>query len=169
MNDLVSSVSSQTQDAISEGINEQVLSQVQATLSSGQGQVPRKWWNVPAEGPESRPEEAFNRKCCSSSRDEFPRCLVRDEVEEDTHYKIQQLLFYHSPERIYGYLNWLLTLAAQYDTVTTDSWLFQLVRFKIVGRNPSLSKKLFSFITQKASRRFGSHLIFSTIFSLFSP
>ena len=42
MNDLMSSVSSQIQRAISEATNEQVPPQIQATLRSGQGQVPSR-------------------------------------------------------------------------------------------------------------------------------
>ena len=85
MNDLMSSVSSQIQRDISEAIIEQVLPQIQATLRSGREQVPRKRWNVPADRPEYRPDEAFNRKFRSSSRNEFPRNLLRDEDEEDAH------------------------------------------------------------------------------------
>ena len=40
MNDLRSSVSSHIQRAISKAMNEQVLPLIQATLRSGQGQVP---------------------------------------------------------------------------------------------------------------------------------
>ena len=72
MNDLMGSVSSQIQRAKSEANNEQVLPQIQATLRSGQGQVPRKRWNVTAEGPDNRSKEDFIRKFKSSSRDEFP-------------------------------------------------------------------------------------------------
>ena len=50
MNDLMRSVSSQIQRAISEAINGQVLPQIQATLTSGQGQVPSRGGEVPTEG-----------------------------------------------------------------------------------------------------------------------
>ena len=69
---------------MSEAFNEQVLPQVQSTFRAGQGRVPGKVWNVPAERPEYRSEEAF--KFRSSSRDEVPRNLIRDEDEEDTQY-----------------------------------------------------------------------------------
>ena len=45
-NDLLRSVSSQIQRAISEANNAQVLPQIQASLKSGQGQMPGKVWNV---------------------------------------------------------------------------------------------------------------------------
>ena len=69
MNDLMSNVCSQIQRAIHEAINEQILPQVQATLRSGQGQVPRRTWEVPGRRRECRSEEALNRKFRSSSRD----------------------------------------------------------------------------------------------------
>ena len=47
MNDIMSSVSSKLQRAISEAINEQVLPPIQATLRSGQGQVPSRGWEAP--------------------------------------------------------------------------------------------------------------------------
>ena len=81
----------QIQRAISEAINEQVLPQTQATLRSGQGQVPCKGWNVPAERPEYGPEDAINRKFRSSYRDEFPRNLIRDEDEEVAQDSLYQL------------------------------------------------------------------------------
>ena len=50
MNALMSSVSSQIQWAISEAINEQDFPQIQATLMSGQEQVPSRGWESRAEG-----------------------------------------------------------------------------------------------------------------------
>ena len=79
INDLMSCVSTQIQRAIIEAINEQVLPQIQATLRFR----PRKGWIFLAEGPEYRPEDAFNCRFRSSSRDEFPRNLNRDASEED--------------------------------------------------------------------------------------
>ena len=79
MSDLMSSVISQIRRAISGAINEQVLSQVQATLRSEQGQVPSRRWEVPSRRPECRSEEAINRRFRSSSRDEIPRNFNRNE------------------------------------------------------------------------------------------
>ena len=50
----MSSVSSEIQRAKREAINEHILPQIQASLRSGQGQVPHREWNVPAERPEYR-------------------------------------------------------------------------------------------------------------------
>ena len=52
---------------------------------SGNGQIPQKIWNFPADRPERRSEEVFNRKFRSSSRDEFPRNINITEHEEETH------------------------------------------------------------------------------------
>ena len=87
MNDLMISASSQIPRAVSEAVNEQGLPQIQATLRSGRGQMPRKGWNFPSETPEYKTGESFNCKFRSSLRDEFPRNLIRDEDEEDTHYR----------------------------------------------------------------------------------
>ena len=72
-NDVMSILSSQIQRAISEAINEQVLHQIQATLRSGQGQVPNRRCEDPGRRPECRSEEALNRKFRCSSRDELER------------------------------------------------------------------------------------------------
>ena len=75
-------MSSQIQRAITDANNEYVSLQIQATLWSGQGQVPPQEMECPA----------FNLKFRSSSRDEFPRNLIRDEDEKDTHETLFQLL-----------------------------------------------------------------------------
>ena len=87
MNDLMSSVSSQIQRAISEASNEQVLPQIQTTQWSAPGQVPNRRWEVPDRRPQCRYEVALNRKFRSSSRDELPRDFSRNEDLENTHYK----------------------------------------------------------------------------------
>ena len=48
MGDYMSSVSSQIRKAIKEAINDRILAQVQATLRSGQGQIPERIWEIPA-------------------------------------------------------------------------------------------------------------------------
>ena len=78
----MSSVSLQIQRAISEANLEQLLPQIQSSLRSGSGQMPQKGWNVPTERPEYRSEGNLNNKVKSSSRDEFPRNLIRDKDDE---------------------------------------------------------------------------------------
>ena len=73
MGDLMSTVSCQIQRAINEAINDQILPQIQATLRSGQGQISERRWEVPARRQGFSSEEALNRKCRSSSRDECNR------------------------------------------------------------------------------------------------
>ena len=82
----MSSVSSQIQRAISKTTNDQVFPQIQATLKSRQRQVPSERWEAPARGPGSRSEEVLNHNIRSSSRDELPRHLNRNQDLEDTHY-----------------------------------------------------------------------------------
>ena len=48
-NDLMRSVSSQLQRAISEAVNEQVLPRTQVSLRSGSRQFPQKGWNAPTD------------------------------------------------------------------------------------------------------------------------
>ena len=90
INDLIRSVSSQIKMAISEAINEQVLPQIQATLRSGQEQVPSRGWEVPGRRPgcRCRSEEVPNCKFRSSLRDEFPRNFKKNEDLENTQYTI---------------------------------------------------------------------------------
>ena len=82
----MSSVNYQIQRAIGEASKQRVWPQIQAALSSGQGQVPDRRWEVPARRREHRSEEALNRKFRSSSRDELQRDLNRNENLENTRY-----------------------------------------------------------------------------------
>ena len=56
MNGPMNSVCLQIQRAMIESINGQSLPQMQASLSSGSGQMPQKGKNVPTERPEYRSE-----------------------------------------------------------------------------------------------------------------
>ena len=68
----MSTVSSQIQRAINEAISDEILPQIQATLRSGQGQMPERRWEVPVRGQLYRSEEALNRRFRSNSRVGFP-------------------------------------------------------------------------------------------------
>ena len=57
----MSSVSSKIQRAIKEAINEQILPQIQFTLTSGQGPMPKRSRDVPARRLGCRSEEVLNR------------------------------------------------------------------------------------------------------------
>ena len=86
MNGLICSVSTQIQRPKNEARSEQVLPQIQATLRTGQGQVPDRRWEVPARRPECRTEEVLKRKFRRSSRHELTRDFNRNEDLENTHY-----------------------------------------------------------------------------------
>ena len=68
----MSTVSSQIQRAINEAIYDQILPQIEATLRSGQGQMPERRWKVQARR-QGCSSEALNRRFRSSSRDECNR------------------------------------------------------------------------------------------------
>ena len=65
----MSTVNSQIQRAINEAISDQILPQIQATLKSGQGQMPERKLEDTARRPEYRSEEALYRMFRSDSRD----------------------------------------------------------------------------------------------------
>ena len=81
----MSSARMQIQGAIIEAINEQVLPQIRASLRSLNEQQPQKGWNFPAERPERKSENAFNRNIRCSSRDEKLKSLNDSDDEEETH------------------------------------------------------------------------------------
>ena len=85
MNGLMNSVSLLIQRAINEGMSEQVLLQIQASLRYVNGQLPQKGWNVPGDRLEQKSEEPFSRKIKCSSRDELPRNLNNSDDEQETH------------------------------------------------------------------------------------
>ena len=62
MGDFLSTVSSQIQRVINEAINDQILSQIQATLRSGRGRMPERRWEVPAGRQGFSSEELQQRK-----------------------------------------------------------------------------------------------------------
>ena len=78
-------VSSQIQRAINEAIRDQVLPQIQATLSSGQGQMSGRRWEVPVRGQGGSSEKTSDRRFRRNSTYEFPRFPNRNEDRERTH------------------------------------------------------------------------------------
>ena len=73
MGDFMSSVSSQIQRVINEATNDQILPQIQATLKTGQGQIPERRWEIPARRQGFCSEEAIDSRFRSSCRDECNR------------------------------------------------------------------------------------------------
>ena len=99
LGDFLSTVSSQIQKAINEATSYQPLPQIQATLRSGQGQMPERRWEAPVRGQGYRSEEALNRRFRSNSRDEFPRVSNRNEdLESRSFYRISSRSFSKTKE-----------------------------------------------------------------------
>ena len=70
MSDFMSTVSSQIESARNEAISDQILTQIQTTLKSGQGHIPERRWADPARSLECRSEDALDRRFRRDSRDE---------------------------------------------------------------------------------------------------
>ena len=62
MDEMMNSVSSQIQRAISDAINNQALPQIQKVIMAGSGQETRRGWERPGERPESYSEVQYNAK-----------------------------------------------------------------------------------------------------------
>ena len=80
----MNTVSSQIQRDINEAINDQILPQIQAILTSGQGQMPKTRWKVPPRRQGFSSEKALFRKFGSSSRDECNRDSNINEMLNNT-------------------------------------------------------------------------------------
>ena len=79
MDEMINSVSVQIQRAISDAINNQVLSQIQNAFKAGSGHVTQQGWNVLVERPEYNAEDYRNRKVRSNSRSELNCNRLQDE------------------------------------------------------------------------------------------
>ena len=62
MDEMMNSVNTQIQMAISDAISNQILPQIQNALKAGSGHVTQNRFNVPAERPEINPEDYTVRK-----------------------------------------------------------------------------------------------------------
>ena len=73
LDDMMCSVNSQIQRAISDAISNQILPQIQSALSAGSGHLTQNRWNVPSERPEVNSEglQNINPKDSSASK---PNC-----------------------------------------------------------------------------------------------
>ena len=79
MDEIMNSVSVQIQRVINDGINNQVLPQIQNAFKAGSGHVTQKGRNVPAERPEYDAEDCRKEKIRSNSRSELVRNRLQDE------------------------------------------------------------------------------------------
>ena len=68
LDEMVGSVNTQIQRAISDAISNQILPQIQTALNAGSGHVTQNRWNVPPERPEMNPEETYGEKTKKNTR-----------------------------------------------------------------------------------------------------
>ena len=80
----MNTISSRIQRAINEANNDEILPQIQATLRSGQGQMPERRWEVSARRQGCSSGEVLNRRFRSSSRNECNRDSNKNEVLNNT-------------------------------------------------------------------------------------
>ena len=79
MDEMMNSVNTQIQRAISDAISNQILPQRQNALKAGSGHVTQNRWNVPVKRPEINPEDYRGEKIRNSSRSE----PIRDRFNDD--------------------------------------------------------------------------------------
>ena len=76
LEEMMGSVNTQIQRAISDAISNQILPQIQTALSAGSGHLAQNRWNVPSERPEINPEETYGEK--------NTRCEQRSDYQNDS-------------------------------------------------------------------------------------
>ena len=62
LDEMMGSVNTQIQRAISDAISNQILPQIQTVINAGSGHVTRNRWNVPSERPDIIPEEIYGER-----------------------------------------------------------------------------------------------------------
>ena len=62
LDEMMGSVNTQIQRAISDAISNQILPQIQTALNAGSGHLTKNRWNVPSERPEINSEETYGEK-----------------------------------------------------------------------------------------------------------
>ena len=83
MDEMMNSVSSQIQRAISDAINNQVLPQIQNVIMAGSGQETRRGWEISDERPESYSEVQYNAKT---------RTTLNNEHGDKTHRNVHDMV-----------------------------------------------------------------------------
>ena len=78
MDEMMNSVSSQIQRAISDAINNQVLPQIQNVIMAGSGQETRRGWERSDERPESYSEVQYNAKTRTTFNNEHGDRIQRN-------------------------------------------------------------------------------------------
>ena len=82
MDEIMKSVNTHIQRAISDAISNQVLPQIQNVLRAGSGHLTQNRWNVPAERPEENPDDCRCEKTKSNFRSELTREFFIDNHHE---------------------------------------------------------------------------------------
>ena len=70
LDEMMGSVNTQIQRAISDAISNQILPQIQTALNAGSGHLTQNRWNVPSERPENNSEETYGEKAKKNTRSE---------------------------------------------------------------------------------------------------
>ena len=84
LDEMMSSVNTQIQRAISDAISSQILPQIQSALNTGSGHSAQNRWNVPSERPEVNPEVLRN----ACSRDNLTSKRNHDRLcDRDTEFR----------------------------------------------------------------------------------
>ena len=78
LDEMMSSVNTQIQRAISDAISSQILPQIQSALNTGSSHLTQNRWNVPSERPEVNSEKFCNEKSKGNSRSEPMRDRLND-------------------------------------------------------------------------------------------
>ena len=68
LDEMMGSVNTQIQRAISDAISNQILPQIQTPPNAGSGHLTQNRWNVPSERPEINPEETYGEKTKKNNR-----------------------------------------------------------------------------------------------------
>ena len=79
LDEMMGSVNTQIQRAISDAISNQTLPQIQTALSAGSGHSTQNRWNVSSERPEYNPEEVYGEKIKKNTR-----CDQRNDYQNDS-------------------------------------------------------------------------------------
>ena len=85
MDEMINSVNTQIQRAISYAVNNQILPQIQNAQKAGSGLVTQNRWNIPVERPEINAEDYRNEKIRNSSRSEPVRDRRNDNYEDQAY------------------------------------------------------------------------------------
>ena len=79
LDEMMGSVNTQIQRAISDAISNQILPQIQTALNPASGHLTQNRWNVLSERPEINPEETYGEKTKKNTR-----CEQRNDYQNNS-------------------------------------------------------------------------------------